>query len=86
MTTRHYNYPLRSKIAYFVQRYLVPNRVHAWIWLSAYAELDDHMRDVDHRDEDGSREIFSAVSAIRIENLMRDIQRDHLRATIQVGE
>jgi hypothetical protein len=85
--SRHYSYPVLSRIAYFVQRYLIPNRVHAWIWLSAYAELDQYMRDVDHHDEeDDSRELFSAVSAIRIANLMRDIQRDHLRATIETGE
>jgi len=81
--TKIYRYPLLSRLAYYVQRYLIPNRVHAWIWLSAYAELDEHMRDVDHHDEDGSRELFSAVSSIRIENLMRDIQRDHLHATLE---
>jgi hypothetical protein len=80
---KRYRYPLLSRIAYYVQRYLIPDRVHAWIWLSAYAELDDHMRDVEHHDPDGSKELFSAVSAIRIENLMRDIERYHLHATLE---
>ena len=81
--TKIYRYPLLSRLAYYVQRYLIPNRVHAWIWLNAYSELDDHMRDVDHHDEDGSRELFSAVSAVRLENMTRMILDEHLHATLE---
>jgi len=71
--SRAYKFPRLSMLAYFVQRYLLPDRVHAWIWLSAYDSLDEHMRAVDHHNDDGSRELFDAVSAVRVETLRRKV-------------
>lgn len=80
--TRVYKFPWLSKVAYLVQRYLLPDRVHAWIWLSAYDSLELHMRPIDHHNDDGSRELFDAVPAIRVENLKRRVCKENLKATV----
>lgn len=77
-----YKFPWLSMAAYYVQRYLLPDRVHAWIWLSAYDSLEEHMRAIDHHNDDGSRELFDAVSAVRVENLKRKVCKESLKATL----
>lgn len=78
----HYRLPLLSRIADWVQYWLIPDRVHALIWLNALDDLENHMREVDHHDANGSRERFSAVSAVRIENIRRKLLRENLKATV----
>jgi hypothetical protein len=78
---RIYRFPFRSRVARLIADYLLPDRVHAWIWLNALAEVDDLMEEVHHVDDDGSETYFSAVSAIRVENLRRKVCRRHLGAT-----
>ena len=77
-----YKFPWLSKVAYIIQRYLLPDRVHAWIWLAAYDSLENHMRAIDHHNDDGSRELFDAVTAVRVENLKRKVCYNTLRATL----
>lgn len=74
---RHYKFPWLSRVAWYVQRYLLPDRVHAWIWLTAYDNLDEHMDSVEHHDNDGIS-FFDAVCAVRIENLKRKLAKEHL--------
>lgn len=76
-----YKMPFLSRLAWFVQN-LLPDRVHAWIWIAAYDSLDKHMRGVTHVEEDGFA-LFDAVSAIRLENVKRQIIRDHLRGVLK---
>jgi hypothetical protein len=45
--------------------------------------LAEHYRPVNHHSEDGSRELFDAVSAIRIEKLRRQVWRYELKATVE---
>ena len=76
-----YKIPLRSEIAFWVTR-LLPNRVHAWIWINAYDELREHCRDVKITDDDGFT-LTSVVDEIRIETLRRKMFRDYLHATTE---
>lgn len=80
--TKYYEVPFLSRVAGWVAFYLLPVRIHAWIWITAYQDLDDHYRDVDHHNPDGSRHLFSAVSAVQVENLMRRMWREQLKATV----
>lgn len=82
-----YKLPWRSILAHKLGA-LVPRRVRAWFWLDALDNLELHLRDVDHYefdDEDRlvSREIFSAVSAVRLENIKRYITEQHLGGRIE---
>lgn len=78
---RRYKIPLLSKIALWVSRWLIPNRVHAWIWINAYVDLDRHYRSVKIMDEDGFT-LCDAVDSVRVENLRRKLYREYLRCTV----
>ena len=78
-----YKIPLRSEIAFWVTR-LLPNRVHAWIWINAYDELEEQYRDVEiHEDESKIITLTSVVDMIQIENMRRKLFRDYLHATTE---
>jgi hypothetical protein len=57
--------------------------VYAAIQISTYDGLDNHYREIDHHDPDGSRELFVAVSATRIEGLRRKLWINHLKAKVK---
>jgi hypothetical protein len=76
-----YKLPPLSRLADWVAYRLVPDRVYAAIQIATYDDLDAHMREVDHRHKDGSRELFDAVSAVRIEYLRRKLWYDVMKAT-----
>lgn len=76
-----YKIPLLSKIAFWVT-WLLPQRVHAWIWINAYDELTLHYRDIKITDDDGFT-LTSAVDHIQIENLRRKLFREYLRSTAE---
>lgn len=78
---RVYEPPLLSRIAIWVARHVIPDRVYAAIMIATYDGLEEHYRAVDHHEEDGSRELFDAVSAVRIETLRRKLWYNQLKAT-----
>jgi hypothetical protein len=78
-----YKLPVLSRLAFWAAYWLVPDRVYAAIQLVTYDVLNDHMREIDHHNEDGSRELFNAVSAVRLENLRRKLWYNVMKATTE---
>lgn len=79
-----YKIPLKSRIALWIYNWLMPTRVRAWAWITAFDELDKYQnrRNVEEHHVDGSVSHYTAVSSIQIEKLRRKLYHDYLDATI----
>jgi len=80
---QYYKIPFLSKVAGWIVDYLLTDRIRAWMWISAYHDLDEHMRNVNDHHDDGSISHYSAVSEVQIENIKRGLYRDYLKATLE---
>jgi hypothetical protein len=78
-----YEPPLLPRLALWVALHAIPDRVYAAIMIMTYDSLEDHYRAVNHHNEDGSRELFDAVSAVRVEKLRRNLWRNQLKAAVE---
>lgn len=83
MKKRVYKLPFLSKIAWFIAD-ILPNRVRAALFIEAYMSLDDHYKSITTaKEKDGSYSMFSAIDAIRVETLRREVFTDGLKATLE---
>lgn len=76
--------PFKSRVALWIYN-LMPTRVRAWAWITAFDELDryENRRNVKEEHVDGSVSLYAAVSSIRIETLRRQLYYDYLNATTE---
>lgn len=77
---KRYKIPFWSEVASWIA-WILPNRVRAWVWISAYDNLDQHYRWICEIEDDDARSYYDAISAIRVENIRRSLFREQLKAT-----
>lgn len=76
----YWKMPWRSRLARWIAGRL-PSRVLAWVWLDAYDDLDQYMRDVKEMEDNGYTHL-SSISGHQLENRKRDLCRLYLKAKL----
>ena len=80
---KYYRIPLLSRVALWVAHRLIPYRVYAAIQIATYDQIDEYTRKINHHNEDGSIELFDAISRTKIESLRRKLWYNFMKATIE---